>query len=376
MAEEHALLSPSSAHRWLKCTPSARLEQQFPITQTQYAAEGKYAHRLAEVCLRQSLGEKVRRPAGYAESPYYNPDLEDHLATYVEMVQAAINRHRDPVILFEQKLDYSKWVPDGFGTADVVIISDLGIEVIDFKYGIGVPVDAKDNPQLMLYGLGAYDQYGVAYDINTLHLTIIQPRINNNSTWEVEVDALLKWAKEIEPRAKLAAQGLGDFVAGEHCHFCRAKAACRARAEANLELAKYDFKKPELLTNEELGEILYQAMELQAWTNDVKEYALEQALNNNKIRGWKLVEGRSNRQYADEAEVIKTLKAAGITEVFEQKLFTITKLEKALGKKQVEALLGDLIIKPAGKPTLVPESDGRPEIGSTAAAQTDFKGED
>src|SRR5690606_17221957 len=257
---KHAILSASGAHRWIECPPSARLEQQFPDEQSVYAEEGTIAHELAETRLRQALGEKVQLSPRGTQSPYYGEAMEDHIADYVTLVMERIAAHRertpDTLIMFEQRLDFSQWVPEGFGTGDVVVISDHDMEVIDLKYGQGVKVEAAGNPQLRLYGLGAYAAYGMLYDIRQVHLTIVQPRLDHMSTETIGVGALLEWAEEvIVPAAKLAYAGEGAFHPGPHCRFCRARFVCRARAEANLELAKYDFAEPETLTLEELSEI-------------------------------------------------------------------------------------------------------------------------
>lgn len=377
----HAVLSASGAHRWIECPPSARLEEQFPDAASPYAEEGTIAHALAEVRLRQALGERTRVSPKVTKSEHYNPAMEEHIAGYVTLVMERIAVHKthtaDPLIMFEQRLDFSRWVPDGFGTGDVVIVSDLGVEVIDLKYGQGVRVDAEGNPQLRLYGLGAYDRYRLLYDIDKVFMTIVQPRLDSVSTEELSVAALLEWAEEVVvPAAKLAYAGKGNFYPGEHCRFCRAKAVCRARAEANLELARYDFAKPETLTPEEIAEILTQIeRDFKAWVSDIQDYALDQATNHGvKFPGWKLVEGRSNRKYADKDAVKTTLREAGYTDeqILKMDLKGITEIERLLGKKRFAELLSEYVVKPAGRPTLVPESDKRPEINSTASAQADF----
>jgi len=371
---KHAILSASGAHRWIECPPSARLEQQFPDEQSVYAEEGAIAHELAETRLRQALGEKVRLSPRVTRSEFYNEAMEDHIATYVSFAMERINAHKaqhsDTLVMFEQQLDFSQWVPEGFGTGDVVIISDHALEIIDLKYGQGVKVGAVGNPQLRLYGLGAYGTYGMLYDIQQFHLTIVQPRLDHMSTETIGIWALLEWAEEvIVPAAKLAYAGEGAFHPGPHCRFCRARFTCRARAEANLELAKYDFAEPETLTLEELSDILAQAEELQNWVSDVRQYALQQALSGEDIPGWKVVEGRSMRKWADEEAVKEILRGAGYTDadILRLDLKGITDIEKLLGKKRFAELLSDHIIKPPGKPTLVPETDSRPALNSAAA---------
>lgn len=380
-ARPHAILSASAAHRWINCTPSARLELQYPDEQSPYAEEGTIAHALAEIRLRQALGEEVQLPERITQSQWYGPAMEDHIGTYVTLVMERVAVHRrntsDPTIMFEQRLDFSRWVPDGFGTGDVVIVSDLGVEVIDLKYGQGVPVSAEGNPQTRLYGLGAYEAFHPLYDINRVFMTVVQPRLDHITTEELGINALLEWAAEVVvPAAKLAYAGEGRFQPGEHCRFCRAKAVCRARAEANLELAKYDFRSPETLTPEEIADILTRLeRDFMAWVNDIQQYALDQAVNHGvKFPGWKLVEGRSNRRYSDEEAVKQVLRDAGYTDeqILKMELKGVSEIERLLGKKRFTELLGPYVIKPAGKPTLVPESDKRPEISSVSSAAADF----
>lgn len=377
----HALLSASGAVRWLACPPSARLEDEIEDVSSGPALEGTFAHELAEVELRKALGEKARRPRGYAESPYYAPEMEGYLTEYVTAVMERIAAHRavspDALILIEDRLDFGLWVPEGFGTGDVVIVSDLAIEVIDLKYGKGVRVDAPNNPQLRLYGLAALHAYDQFFDADQVIMTIIQPRLDHISSETLEASELLRWADEyVAPRARLAFEGKGEFSAGDHCRFCKISASCKARAEANLELAQYEFAEPATLSPEELADILGRADELVKWANDVKGYALEQVRDHGAtIPGWKLVEGRSNRQYADEAKAAEALIEAGYEpdQIYRPKaLNTITAIEKLMGKKRFLEVLGECVIKPQGQPTLVPETDKRPAISSAASAISDF----
>ena len=383
---KHAILSASGAYRWLACPPSARLEEQFEETTSTYAEEGTLAHALAEAKLKLYLKqipakEFAKKLQEFEKSEHYSTSMLDYIESYASIVMEKVNeakaRSADAVVLLEQKLDFSDWVPEGFGTGDVVIISDGVLEIIDLKYGKGVPVSAEDNAQMRLYALGALATFDSLYDIKTVRMTIVQPRLDSVSSDEIPAEMLYWWADtELIKRAQLAWDGQGEFQAGEHCRFCRARFNCRARAEANLELAKMDFQKPELLTDEEIGEVLKQADELKAWVSDVFDYALEQARDHGKkFKGWKLVEGRSVRKYADEEAVAKTLLEAGYKEeqIYEKKLWGITAMEKLLGKTKFGELLKGLVVKPAGKPTLVPESDKRPELNSTAAAVADFK---
>lgn len=387
MTRKHALLSASGAYRWLACPPSARLEELFPESSSDYAAEGTAAHALAELKLQHALGlideeTYLERSSNFEENSDYwsvsmNDYIDDYVSMVVERVNEARNRSKDAQVLLEQRLDFSEWVPDGFGTGDVVIIADDIMEVIDLKYGRGVPVSAEDNAQMRLYALGALALFGDLYDIKTVKMTIIQPRLDSISTDEITAGMLLWWADgELRRRAKLAYDGEGEFKAGDHCRFCRARAGCRARAEANLELAKMEFRQPPLLTEEEIATVLARADELKAWVADVSDYALDQAVNHGvEYPGWKLVEGRSNRKYTDEKAVAETLERAGYTEedIYQKTVWGITAMERNLGKKRFLELLKDLVIKPAGKPVLVPESDKRPEINSAASAAADFQ---
>jgi len=383
---KHAVLSASGAYRWLACPPSARLEEQFEETTSTYAEEGTLAHGIAEQKLRFLLKQISAQDYAQAlqifeKNEFYSASMLDYIETYASIVMKKVNeaktRSADAVVLLEQKLDFSDWVPEGFGTGDVVIISDGVLEIIDLKYGKGVPVAAEDNAQMRLYALGALATFDSLYDIKIIRMTIVQPRLDSVSSDEITAEMLYWWADtELIKRAQLAWEGKGEFQAGEHCQFCRARFNCRARAEANLELTKMDFRKPELLTDEEIGEVLKQADELKAWVSDVFDYALVQARDHGKkFKGWKLVEGRSVRKYADEEAVAKTLLEAGYKEeqIYEKKLWGITAMEKLLGKTKFGELLKGLVVKPAGKPTLVPESDKRPEINSITAAVADFK---
>lgn len=381
----HAILSASGSKRWLACTPSAKLELDFQEEKSVYAEEGTLAHEIGELML--SLHLKLITKQAYTRklnklktNRFYSKEMEDYLKVYVdyciEEINEAYARSKDAVILLEQRLDFSNYVPDAFGTGDLVIISDSILEIIDLKYGKGVAVDATANTQMMLYALGALNQFDCLYDIEKLRMTIVQPRLDSISTDEVSVETLVEWAERyVKPRAEMAISGEGQFYVGEHCRFCRARYTCRARAEENLKLTRFDFKSPALLADEEISEILSGVDDLQKWASDIYSYALEQAENHNKKwPGYKLVEGRSSRKYKDENLVAETLVAAGIEEdkLYNKSLLTITAMEKTLGKKQFTELLGELIIKPMGKPTLVSEMDKRPELNSIKSAQADF----
>jgi len=381
---KHALLSASTAYRWLNCTPSARLTEKLEDIQSVYAAEGTLAHSLAELQLRYLL--KLITKATYNKelktiqaNELYTEDMPDEVEKYIsfvfERLTEAQSHTEDALIFLEQKLDVSKWVPEGFGTGDCIIIADGTMEVIDLKYGKGVEVSADHNPQMMLYALGALEEYGFIYDIEKVRMTIAQPRLDNFSTWEISVEDLLAWAEgALTEKAKEAWEGNGSPVAGDWCKFCKVKAACKAKAEAMLAISEqYQERNPNLLTIEEIAEILHKAEEIQAWAKDIQDYALEQARDHGvKFPGWKLVEGRSNRTYSDKDQVYNVLIAAGFDEktiLKEPELLGITAMEKAIGKKKFNELLAGLIIKPEGKPTLVVESDSRPELNS---AEKDF----
>lgn len=387
---KHAVLSASSSERWLACPPSARLEQEFESTTSTYAEEGRFAHKLAEYHLQHFLGELTKQQLTYRvnklkkESDFYSQEMEDYIQVYVDIAAEKINaaraKSKDAIVFLEQRLDFSYWVPEGFGTGDLVLVADGVVEVVDLKYGKGVPVSAIGNTQMRLYGLGAFWYYDMLYDIDVVRMTIVQPRLDSISTEELSAAELLKWGNEtVRPIAQLAYEGKGEFVAGEHCRFCKARYTCRARAEANLELAKYEFQDPPLLEQEEIADVLGRATELRSWVADVLDYALVQARDHGvHWPGWKLVEGRSNRKYVDDDAVADVLKRAGYkhADIFEEVLKGVTKMEKLLGKKKFTELLTDagLVIKPPGKPTLVPESDKRPEIDPLASAKKDFEG--
>ena len=372
---KHALLSPSSSSRWLSCPPSLRLGQHYEDTTSSYAAEGTEAHTLGEYKLKTLLGMKAKDPTANLE--YYNEEMEECAENYanyiIELYEKAKAQHFDPLILIEQKLDYSKYTEGGFGTGDCIIVSDDTLHVIDYKHGVGILVDADDNSQMKLYGLGALGLFDGIYDIKTVAMTIYQPRRNNISTFTLSKDELYKWANEIlKPTAELALGGKGEFKCGDWCTFCKVKHECRARAECNLELAKYEFKLPPLLEDEDIEDILSRVDELVAWASNIKDYALTAALQGKEWQGFKLVEGRSNRRYINEEEVIDVVKTNGY-DPYVQKIKGITAMEQTLGKARFSELLAnlaDLVEKPKGKPTLVPESDKRPAINT---AVDDFK---
>lgn len=360
----HSIYSASGAHRWMNCPPSAQLEQQFPNETSSYAEEGTAAHDLAEHKLKKALKMRSKKPT----SPYHSDEMDEMTDLYVEYCLELIERSKencsDLQILIEQKLDFSDYVPEGFGTGDLVVVGNGTLHVVDLKYGRGVIVSAEKNPQMMLYALGALSLFDMLYYIEKVSMAIVQPRVDNFSTWEITVEELLKWAEEeLKPKALLASTGGGEFCAGDHCRFCRAKNQCRARAVKNLELLKYEFQDPALLTDEEIAEIIGLADELAKWAGDIYTYATALAINEGREwDGFKLVEGRTRRIYSDEIAVVETAKEAGYTDIFKQSLITITEMEKLMGKKKFNELLGNLVEKPKGKLTLVPETDKRQAV--------------
>ena len=383
----HAHLSASGSSRWMACPPSAELEKDFPDSSSVFAEEGTAAHELSEILLKFELDQitKADHEAQFErfieKNEFYSQSMLDYVQSYVDVVMERVNeayaKTPDALVLVEQRLDFSEWVPEGFGTGDVLIIADGQLEVVDLKYGKGVPVSAVDNPQMRLYGLGALSHYSILYDIERVRMTIVQPRLDSISSETMTAKDISKWAdEEVKPKATMAWNGEGEFSPGEHCRFCKANATCRARADENLKMAEYDFAEPLLLSNEEVASILAKADELGKWAGDVKSYALTQAENHGvKFDGWKLVEGRSNRKYADTDAVEKRLKSRKykVADIYEpRKIFGITAMEKLMGKKTFSEVLGELIVKPPGKPALVTESDKRPELNSAESAADDF----
>lgn len=375
MPDSHATLSASASHRWLMCPPSVRLSEQFPDDGgSEFAAEGTEAHELCEYKLKSALGMPAEDPVPHLKR--YCEEMEDCASGYavhvLSLVEEAKQTCRDPKVLIEQRVDFSEWVPEGFGTADCIIVADGTLRIVDYKHGLGVLVEAENNPQMKCYALGALGIFDALYDIDTISMTIYQPRRENISTWEIFREELLLWAEDtLKPIASLAFSGEGEFCSGEWCGFCRAKHACRARAEANLMLAKHDFKMPELLEDAEIEFILSKVDELTSWATDIKDYALKRALGGKEWHGWKLVEGRSVRKFGNDDEVIKAVSKAGF-DPFEKKLLGLTAMQKLLGKTRFDELLSGLVIRSKGKPALVPESDKRPAVST---ATLDFKDE-
>jgi hypothetical protein len=380
----HASLGASKASQWLACTPSIRLGEQYEETTSIFAKEGTFMHELSELYLsyelkqitKAQLNKKLKQ---MKQNEFYNAEIEQAVQTYVDIVAEKMNearaRSKDPLILIEERVDFSPWVPEGFGTGDVILISGDRLEIVDLKGGKGVKVSAVENPQMRLYALGAINNFGVLYDIESVLMTIVQPRLDNISTDEMQVEELLEWAEEVvKPKAEQAFKGEGEFAPGEHCRFCKVKGNCRARAEENLKLACMDFRKPPLLTDDEIVEVLTTVDQLMSWAKDIQEFALTKAMNENKQwPGMKLVEGRGSRKYSDENAVVEALSAAGYDGdvIYKKTINTITTLEKELGKKTFQELLGSLITKAPGKVKLVPAEDKRQEIKSSP--EVDFQ---
>ena len=370
----HAFLSASSSHRWLNCPPSARLGETCEDSISDYAAEGTDAHSLCEYKLKVALGMPAQDPT--ASLAYYSNEMEtcaDGYASFIlELVQTAKQTCADPLVLIEQRLDFSQYVQSGFGTGDCLIIADGELHIVDYKHGQGVLVEAENNPQMRLYALGALALFDGIYDISTVSMSIYQPRRDNVSTHTVFKESLYQWAEEIlKPKAELAYAGDGDYQCGEWCRFCKAKSTCRARTETNLDLARYDFAMPPLLADDEIESILGKIDALIAWAADIKDYVLRTALGGKQWQGWKLVEGRSSRKYTDETAVAEAVSAAGL-DPYERKVLSVSAMSALLGKKRFDEVLGQYIEKPPGKPTLVPTSDKRPAL---QPAQQDFREE-
>lgn len=369
---KHAFLSASASHRWLNCPPSAKLCESLPDQTSSYAQEGTDCHELCAYLVEKALGRNVTDPT--ENLTYYNAEMqncaEEYCSFVMEQLEAAKKHCKDPQVVVEQRLDFSRFVENGFGTGDCVIVADDVLHIIDYKHGLGVLVEATNNSQLFCYALGALEIFDDLYDINEVKMSIFQPRRSNTDTFTIRKEDLLIWANEVlVPTAKLAYEGKGEFNAGDHCQFCKVKASCRKRAEYNLELAKYDFAMPATLDSIEIAAILPKIDQLISWGNDLKEFALKQAQSGTHYEGFKVVEGRSNRKYTDEAVVAATVTDAGF-DPYEKKLLGVTAMTTLLGKKRFDELLGGLIYKPPGKPALIPESDKRPAINS---AKDDFK---
>lgn len=382
MPEKHALLSASSAERWLNCPPSARICAEKPDTESPYAKEGTLAHAICEVKLygffsaapKKTITSKLNK---LKKDKLYQPEMDGYTDDYTDYVKKiALSFSSKAHAAVERRVDYSNYAPEGFGTADCIIVHGEELHIIDFKYGKGVPVSAENNSQLKLYALGAYQQYGLFYPIKNITLHIVQPRINNFSEWATTLEELTKWGDSIKPAAQLAFEGGGEFHSGEHCRFCKINGTCRKRCEECLSAEQdFGYRRPPELTDEEVGKVLEHSRFLKKWAEDIEKYALSAILDGKKIEGWKAVEGRGSRQYTDTEKIPQRLEAAGYSSemAFKREMLTPPQLEKVIGKKDFTEIFADLVEAVKGKPTLAHISDSRPEYIKGTSAQEDFK---
>lgn len=383
MPTQHALLSASSAHRWLHCTGSPLLEKEFPDTTSVYAQEGTLAHELCELKLKKYTtvmpkGTYTRAHNKIMKSELWQNEMEGTSEAYLEYVkEIMLACEIAPAVLIEKRVDFSRYVPEGFGTADCLMLAGDTLHVIDYKHGKGVVVDAAHNPQMMLYALGAMDELSLLYRFKSVHMVIVQPRVNNISEFTMTADELRDWGETaVKPKAEAAMSGNGEFEAGDWCRFCRAKQQCKTRYESNDSLypelsAQHD---PRLITLAELGEYLRRGRDMAAWLEDMREYALSESLAGAEVPGWKAVEGRGSRAFTDTDDAVDTLIRNGIDEsvLYERRVLTLAQMEKAIGKKTFGEIVGNLVVKNPGKPTLVEESDKRPKITNQPTAADVF----
>lgn len=402
MPDKHAILSPSAAHRWLHCTPAPRVEAEFPETTSEYAEEGRLAHSVCELAAKKKFTVMNNRTYNsrlkkLKADPKWDDEMLSTAATYVEhLTEHAMRFEHAPYVALEVQVDITDYAPEAFGTCDCVMIGGDELIITDYKHGKGVPVSAQDNPQMLLYALGALKLYRPIYSdmIRRVSTYIDQPRLGSYDGASMTVEELLAWGESIKPKAAAAFMGTGEFAPGEWCRFCRAKAKCRARANQNTALedfkdciplgrsipmqAEYDatgFKPSNCLTDEEIGALLVRAEGLVAWYNDLKEYALAACLNGKTIPGWKAVEGRSTRAWTDQDAALDALMAGGVEEaiIYDRVPKTLAQLEKVIGKQRFGELVGGMIIKSPGKPALAAESDKRPAYNGAAADFSEVK---
>lgn len=382
---QHAILSASGSHRWLHCTPSALLEKDVPDSGSDYAREGSLAHAYSAKALKESLGIGTKGEDIEIEKlqDYFTDEMPGHVETYTDIVLGKFEEAKkstpDAVLMVEQRLDFSKYIPEGFGTGDAIIVADGTLEICDFKYGKGVEVSAIANSQMMIYALGAYERFSDEYRIERVRMTIIQPRIGNLSEYELEIDQLLYWADNVlTPTAKKAIKGEGEQVAGDWCQFCKVKCQCKAlakRCTEDFDALQESGTTAELMTNDDIARLLPKLSDIKKWAEAVGEYALDRALKGDKFPGYKLVEGRSIRKIIDEEAAASKLTAEGFNadNLYKPRaLKGITDLEGIVGKKNLATLLDGILVKPQGKPALVPESDKRPPLNSNSA-ESDFE---
>ena len=383
----HALLSASGAHRWLVCTPSAKLEEGFPDTTSEAAREGTLAHELAELKARHyfytpDFGKKkyTTRANKLKKEDLWKDEMERYTDEYLDYLKVtALNLNTAPYVAIEQKLDLGNWIPEGFGTADCVMVYGNTVHVFDFKYGKGVQVDAEQNPQMMLYALGAYAAYKMLYPIEQICMTIVQPRIDHVSEWTCTLEKLLSFGEKVKERAALAIEGKGEYHPDEKaCRFCRAKAQCRARSDFNVKKAFNIGEMPPLISAEEAGQRLLELQDIVKYQKDLQEWALSECLAGKDVPGWKAVEGRSVRDWSDmDAAFDKLIKSEMTMEemLYEKKPLTLAQVEKLIGKKDFQDTVGEFVVKKSGKPTLVKESDKREAITNIVTAEDAFKEE-
>lgn len=380
---KHAILSASSAHKWLICTPSVRLEEKFENVTSEYMQEGTLAHEIAEFQVKSYFLEPVTKKkkmeelSKFKEKSFYNDEMIAHTETYLEYIkQQAMQTNCKPFITVEKRVDYSHVAPEGFGTADCIMITGSLLHIIDFKYGKGVKVEAERNPQMMLYALGAIKEYSIFYDIKNVKMSIVQPRIDNISEWECTIQELNNWAEtEVKAQAQKAFMGVGEFIAGEHCKFCRARKECKARAMKFIPVIhKLKETDPNLLTNIDISNILKESVGLEDFLKDIKAGALDKILQGQDIPGWKAVEGKSNRVITDVDKAFEDLENAGYEKdiLYERKPLGLTALEKVVGKKKLTDIISKYIEKPKGAPTLAPENDKREKYSIKSSAIEDF----
>lgn len=402
MPDKHAILSPSAAHRWLHCTPAPRVEAEFPETTSEYAEEGRLAHSVCELAAKKKFTVMNNRTYNsrlkkLKADPKWDDEMLSTAATYVEhLTEHAMRFEHAPYVALEVQVDITDYAPEAFGTCDCVMIGGDELIITDYKHGKGVPVSAQDNPQMLLYALGALKLYRPIYGdmIRRVSTYIDQPRLGSYDGASMTVEELLAWGESIKPKAAAAFMGTGEFAPGEWCRFCRAKAKCRARANQNTALedfkdciplgrsipmqTEYDatgFKPSNCLTDEEIGALLVRAEGLVAWYNDLKEYALAACLNGKTIPGWKAVEGRSTRAWTDQDAALEALMAGGVEEaiIYDRVPKTLAQLEKVIGKQRFGELVGGMITKSPGKPALAAESNKRPAYNGAAADFSEVK---
>ena len=380
--KQHALLSASSAARWLACPPSAKLQEAYPESKASYAEEGTDAHSLCEEKLLNLLGARHTDIPEFTKTlKYFDDEMDRCTDEYADYVMDAYNEAKrytpDALAFVEQRVDFSNWVPGGFGTADAIIVGEGKVHITDFKYGTGVQVSAVENPQMRCYALGVLELLDGLYTLDTIAMTIFQPRLENVSEWSITRDELLQWAENsLKPTAELAAKGEGEFCTGDHCRFCKAKHECRKRAEEMKELLKYEFRTPPLLEDSEVEEVLSVADKLTGWAKDIQEYALKAALAGKSWKTFKLVEGLSNRRFTDKPAVADIVQKLGKNPYKEPEILGLGDMEKLVGKENFKALL-PYITKPKGKPNLVPVTDKKPAVDPSYFTTTadEFKGE-